>query len=144
SVIQSLRTQGVDTPIIVISAHAFASHRNAATDAGADDFIAKPFQIDELLRKIRQQLQLEWIRPALPKIEMPVKSVAEPMLYPAAEQMLELEQLAKIGDLKGLSERLLALQAAEPRYAAFVAHLQSLSKEFRLADIKRLLNRTTP
>ena len=144
SVIQSLRTQGVNTPIIVISAHAFASHRNAATDAGADDFIAKPFQIDELLRKIRQQLQLEWIRPAMPASAAPAKSIAEPMLFPAAEDLRELEQLAKIGDLKGLSECLLALQAAEPRYAAFVAHLQALSKAFRLADIKRLLNRTTP
>jgi signal transduction histidine kinase/CheY-like chemotaxis protein/purine-cytosine permease-like protein len=147
SVIQALRQQGVTTPIIVVSAHAFASHRVTATDAGADDFIAKPFQIDELLRKIRQQLQLDWIRPdAAPKISAPATVAAAPveMLFPAAEQLHELAQLAKIGDLKGLAERLHLLQADEPRYAAFVAHLLTLSKEFRLADIKRLLTRTTP
>jgi len=140
-VVKVLRAQGLKIPIIVISAHAYPSHRDAATEAGADDFIAKPFQIDDLLRKIRQHLQLQWIHPDKPvEITAPV-AMQEPMVFPDVSELQELEQLAKIGDLRGLSERLQVLHADEPRYAAFVAHLQSLSKDFRLADIKRLLTR---
>ena len=39
-----------DVPVILMSAHADINKR-----AGADDFIAKPFDVDELLRRIQQQ-----------------------------------------------------------------------------------------
>jgi DNA-binding response OmpR family regulator len=149
-VVRDLRAAGMKVPIIVISAHAFPIHRDEATAAGADNFIAKPFQIDELLRKIRQHLQLEWVHPDQ-KIAAPnTASTAAPlamhepiavaMQMPQPHQLHELEQLAKIGDLHGLGQRLQTLQANEPHYAAFVAHVQTLSKDFRLADIKRLLS----
>jgi len=86
-------------------------------------------------------LQLQWIHPDKPAEIIAAVAIHEPMIFPDISELQELEQLAKIGDLRGLSERLQILHAAEPRYASFVAHLQTLSKDFRLADIKRLLTR---
>lgn len=52
SVISSLR-QRMETPIIVLSARERETEKVAALDLGADDYVAKPFGIGELLARIR-------------------------------------------------------------------------------------------
>lgn len=51
-VIQALRGW-TDAPIIVVSGRTGSADKVAALDAGADDFVTKPFQIDELLARLR-------------------------------------------------------------------------------------------
>lgn len=51
-IIQSIRLHS-EIPIIVISARGQESEKIAALDAGADDYITKPFHLGELLARIR-------------------------------------------------------------------------------------------
>ena len=44
-------------PIIGVSANAFTTHIKIATKAGMNDYISKPFEVDELLEKISLQLK---------------------------------------------------------------------------------------
>ena len=44
-------------PIIVISARSEDSDKVAALDAGADDYLTKPFSVDELLARLRVALR---------------------------------------------------------------------------------------
>jgi two-component system, OmpR family, KDP operon response regulator KdpE len=44
-------------PILVLSARDAASEKVAALDAGADDFVTKPFSMDELLARLRAALR---------------------------------------------------------------------------------------
>ncbi len=44
-------------PILVLSARDAASDKVAALDAGADDFVTKPFSMDELLARLRAALR---------------------------------------------------------------------------------------
>jgi two-component system response regulator QseB len=48
-----LRHKGVTTPVLVLSALGNAADRVAGLDAGAEDYLAKPFDIDELLARLR-------------------------------------------------------------------------------------------
>ena len=41
------------TPVIVLSARSTSAEKVEALDAGADDYVTKPFQIDELLARLR-------------------------------------------------------------------------------------------
>ena len=46
-----------DLPVIVLSAHDAEAEKVAALDAGADDYLTKPFGVDELLARIRVALR---------------------------------------------------------------------------------------
>lgn len=55
-VIQLIRARG-DMPVIVISARDATSEKVAALDLGADDYLTKPFDTEELLARIRTALR---------------------------------------------------------------------------------------
>ena len=48
-----LRDDGIDTPILMLTARDAVPDRIAGLDAGADDYLVKPFVFDELLARIR-------------------------------------------------------------------------------------------
>jgi len=51
--LKSLRGRGDRTPVIVLSARDALSSRVGGLDAGADDYLLKPFELDELLARMR-------------------------------------------------------------------------------------------
>ncbi|MCW2543424.1 MAG: two-component system response regulator [Frankiales bacterium] len=55
--IARLRGQGVSTPTIVLSARSSVQDRVDGLDAGAEDYLPKPFEISELLARVRAQLR---------------------------------------------------------------------------------------
>ncbi|UOF88615.1 response regulator transcription factor [Fodinisporobacter ferrooxydans] len=57
SIIKELRTQGVATPVIFLTAKDSVESRVKGLDAGADDYLVKPFAIEELLARIRALLR---------------------------------------------------------------------------------------
>src|SRR5262245_14054754 len=51
-VLRSLRLSRVKTPLLILSALAGTEHKVKALHAGADDYVTKPFQEDELVARI--------------------------------------------------------------------------------------------
>lgn len=56
-VLSRLRARGVATPTLVLSALGNPADRVVGLDAGAEDYLAKPFDIDELLARLRALLR---------------------------------------------------------------------------------------
>ncbi len=52
-----LRAEGDRTPILMLTARVETPDRVAGLDAGADDYLPKPFELDELLARIRALLR---------------------------------------------------------------------------------------
>jgi two-component system OmpR family response regulator len=57
ALLQSAREAGVRTPVLVITARDALSSRIAGLDHGADDYIVKPFDADELMARMRAVLR---------------------------------------------------------------------------------------
>ncbi len=56
-VARRMRAKGDRRPILMLTAREQTSDRVAGLDAGADDYLAKPFELDELLARIRALLR---------------------------------------------------------------------------------------
>jgi two-component system, OmpR family, response regulator MprA len=52
-----LRQRGDETPILMLTARDLVADRVAGLDAGADDYLAKPFALDELRARLRALLR---------------------------------------------------------------------------------------
>jgi two-component system OmpR family response regulator len=53
TVCRRLREMGVRTPVLMLTARTTVPDRIAGLDAGADDYVLKPFDLDELLARMR-------------------------------------------------------------------------------------------
>lgn len=53
SILRALRSRGDGTPVILLTARGETSDRVAGLDCGADDYLVKPFEMDELDARIR-------------------------------------------------------------------------------------------
>src|SRR5450631_1699461 len=56
-VLKRLRKRGAATPVIILTAQDSLASRVAGLDGGADDYLAKPFELSELEARIRAQLR---------------------------------------------------------------------------------------
>ncbi|OYD82212.1 response regulator [Azospirillum brasilense] len=53
TVLRSWRAQGITAPVIILTARGAWTEKVQGIDAGADDYLAKPFSMEELLARIR-------------------------------------------------------------------------------------------
>lgn len=56
-ILRELRQRGDATPVIILTARDEISNRVTGLDAGADDYVVKPFDLDELTARIRSVLR---------------------------------------------------------------------------------------
>ncbi|MEO6713105.1 MAG: response regulator transcription factor [Mycobacteriales bacterium] len=80
-VCRQLRAAGIGTPVLMLTARTAVVDRVTGLDSGADDYLAKPFALDELLARLRALA-----RRAVGKTS-PVLSVGDLRLDPASRQV---------------------------------------------------------
>ena len=57
AVLRALRSRGDNTPVLIASARDTVRDRIAGLEAGADDYMLKPFDLDELIARVRALLR---------------------------------------------------------------------------------------
>ena len=114
TVMRLLRAKGVATPVLLLTALGSVDDRVAGLDAGADDYLAKPFAFSELLARIR----------ALGRRPAPA---AEGRMAAGDLVLDELRHVAQVGDRTvDLSAREFALLGFFIRHAGQVVTRQQI------------------
>ena len=70
-VCQALRARGDTTPVIFLTARDALVDRLAGFDAGGDDYLAKPFALDELVARLRALVRRSGAAPVARPIQLP-------------------------------------------------------------------------
>jgi len=81
TVLKRWRQEGLNTPVIVLTARGSWSERVEGIDAGADDYLPKPFRMEELMARVRAL-----IRRAAGRAE-PMITVGSVVLDPRTSQV---------------------------------------------------------
>ena len=105
-ILKTLRQKGMLTPVLVLTARDAVEDRVAGLDAGADDYLVKPFAFDELVARVRALLrrsrgdQLLRLTIADLVIDVPTRAVTRAG-YPVALTAREFELLQYLVRHKG-------------------------------------------
>jgi DNA-binding response OmpR family regulator len=68
--VRQARDAGITLPILMLSALSDVEHRAAGLEAGADDYVVKPFSFDELVARLRvQEHRASAQRPGPPRLQ---------------------------------------------------------------------------
>jgi two-component system OmpR family response regulator len=81
AMLRALRSDGMRTPVLVITARGTVDDRIGGLDSGADDYLSKPFNHDELLARIRA------VRRRSPELRGPVVKVGNTVLNEATGEI---------------------------------------------------------
>ncbi|GAB4523922.1 MAG: hypothetical protein Tsb0014_01960 [Pleurocapsa sp.] len=133
-----------DLVTIVSSASVFASDRQKSIDAGANDFLPKPLQVDNLLKSLQKHLQLEWIyeeQSAVSKKDQESVIAAQTgeIVPPTTEDIALLHDLSRKGLINNLLEEIERIEQIDPKFLPFTQQLRSLAKGFKLKQIRTFI-----
>lgn len=138
-----------NVPLIVSSASVYDIDKQKSLEAGGDDFLAKPVQLEELFSILERHLQIQWNYEKLPT-ETSVKQLASETVFhsvvptsdlavPAPEDLALLLNLAQQGRLKKFTEEAKRIEQLDPRYTQFIQPILQLAKNFQVEKIENLL-----
>ena len=126
-VLRTLRARGAKTPVLLLTARDAVDDRVLGLDAGADDYLVKPFAFAELLARIRALLRRA--------------DFANPLRYQIGDLTLD-AQTRRVA--RGSRE--IALTPREFDLLAFLAHHhdQPVTRQMIAREVWREPNRATP
>lgn len=129
-------------PVIVSSASVFEIDRQKSLAAGANDFLSKPVQTQELYTMLSKYLQIEWIY-SESKSKSQIFSIhsedATEMIIPPASELIILLDYVKKGSIKGIKTELENLEKKDKKYQAFVNEMSQLAKGFNIQKIRNYI-----
>lgn len=126
--------------IIVTSASVFEADKSQSLQAGCDDFIPKPVQVEILFEKLEKHLQIKWNYEkeiaTFNSVSLPAPSLAAPP-QPEIEVLYD---LAMKGHIQGIIKRAANIEQIDPRFVPFANKLRELSKGFQEKALKEFIN----
>ncbi|MEG3859938.1 MASE1 domain-containing protein [Microcoleus sp. herbarium12] len=134
---------------IVSSASVYEMDRQKSLDAGGDDFLPKPVQLDELFSILEKHLQIKWKYdqklPTENSVQLAPKTVSNSaiqtsaMAVPARENLALLLNLAQQGRLKKLTEEAKRIEKLDKGYTQFIQQILQLAKSFQADKIETFI-----
>jgi len=141
-----------DIIVIAISASVFEFDQQQSLKVGCNDFLPKPIREDELLQKLQEHLNLEWIyenesesgeflkgSEQQENSQATYSSASLDFPIPPAEEIAILTDLVMRGDLRAIAKRATQLEESNPQWSPFATHLRQLAKGFKGRQILEFL-----
>ncbi|MGI8504077.1 MAG: ATP-binding protein [Hassallia sp.] len=143
--IQHLRRspQLKEVVIIASSASVFEIDQHKSLNAGANEFLPKPVQVENLLELLRVHLKLEWLYQANKQPDnKPDESILlaqTTIVPPSAEDLSRLYDLALKGRVKAIKDQVNELEKLDKNLTPFAQEIIQLANKFQIEKIQLFL-----
>ncbi len=139
--LKSLRERGGSLPVLIITARDAVSDRVAGLDAGADDYLVKPFDLDELAARIRALLRRRagTGAPLLAHLGVALDPAAHRVTHDGVEVALSPREFALLQLLMERPGTILSRASIEERLYGFGEEVESNAVEVHIHGLRRKL-----
>ncbi|AFZ37663.1 multi-sensor hybrid histidine kinase [Stanieria cyanosphaera PCC 7437] len=136
--------QGQDVVVIVSSASVFESDRQKSLNAGANDFLPKPIQAENLLTSLQNLLELEWIYEETKSIETlaqtnDVISNTTDIVPPSTEDLALLLDLSRKGLINNVLTEIERIEKLDAKFIPFVLQIRKFAEKFQLKQLRSFI-----
>lgn len=138
-VLKTLRSRGASAPVIILTAWDQVSQRILGLDSGADDYMIKPFDLDELAARVRALLRRNTGR-ATPTIrigDLEVDPTKRKVVYRDREIFLSPREFALLSLLAGEPERVFSKEQLEEKIYGWDDEIASNTIEVHIHNIRK-------
>ena len=141
SVTRRLRAKGLAVPILLLTARDAIEERVAGLDAGADDYVVKPFEFDELNARIRAVLRRHAGRaaPLLAQGGVSLDPAQRRVTLNGAPVLLSAREFAMLEALMARPGAVLSRAQLEDRLYGWGEEIESNAVEVHIHAIRRKL-----
>ena len=140
-VLRAMRARGDATPVIVLTARDARGDRVGGLDAGADDYVVKPFELDELNARIRAVLRRHSGRaqPALVHAGVTLDPATRQVTQDGAPVLLSAREFAVLEALMLRPGALLSRAQLEDRLYGWGEEIESNAVSVYIHQLRRKL-----
>ncbi|MBF0100123.1 MAG: response regulator [Desulfobacterales bacterium] len=131
------------TVIIAISASVLECTCERSIEAGCNDYLSKPIQVNHLLQKLQKHLKLEWVyesAEASKKSETMPPKQAE-MIPPSQGILAELLVLANRGDVLGIQEYAEKMITTDLTLLPFSDKIKNFADSFMIDELQSFIKK---
>ena len=140
-VLQRLRAGDNAIPVLVLTARDSTADRIAGLDAGADDYLVKPFDVDELKARIRALLRRSFSRaqPVLEYREVSLDPVAQQVSYRGQPVALQRKEFLLLHELLAQPGRVLTRDRLQQVLYGWDEEAESNALEVHIHHLRKKL-----
>ena len=144
-VLRGLRRRGESVPVVVVTARDAVENRIEGLDAGADDYVVKPFDLDELAARLRSVLRRHARRAetAITAGELVLDPIAHRVTFKSEEVALSSREFALLRALMEKPGAVLSRAQLEERLYGWGEEIESNSIEVHIHNLRRKLGSDT-
>ena len=142
SLLKSWRARGEKVPVLIITARDALVDRIAGLDAGADDYLVKPFDLDELMARVRAVLRRRAGRAdsTLRMGDLEIDTAARRVKWKGREVMLSAREYALLEALADRPGAYLSRAQLEERLYGWEDEIASNAVEVHIHALRRKLD----
>ena len=138
-VLKYMRSKNINTPVIILTAHDSIDDRVRGLDAGADDYITKPFDLDELCARMRalQRRSVERSKPVLVFGDITLDPAAHLVTQSGQEIMLSRREFALLQKLLENSGRVISREQLNQTLYGWGENIDSNALEVHIHNLRK-------
>ncbi len=142
-VLQKLRARGDKVPVIILTARSSINHKITGLDLGADDYMTKPFELSELLARVRANLRrgVNQAEPTISHGRLRFDAVAKRVFVDDQELSLRAKELGVLEILLRSVGRVLSKQQLAEHLYSFDDHSSDNAIEIYVHRLRKQLPR---